>query len=135
MIVPNFKVVFSLQNLLKVLNSAVILRYHSLESVHGAWRTRRMKFENWQSMDLLPTFPSLTFLSKKGKLAINPCTVNIQTSFFSFFELREPILTNGSSKWPRWEVLLEKQNEKTFFQNLTLVFSKKLIFIEQKLKN
>ena len=49
---------FSLQNLLKVRGSAVILRYWSLETVHGARRTRRMKFEIWKFMDLLATFPS-----------------------------------------------------------------------------
>ena len=51
--VEKIKIVFSLQNLLKVLPNAVILSYHSLESVHGARRTVHLKFENWQCMDLL----------------------------------------------------------------------------------
>ena len=50
--VEKIKILFSLQNLLKALSNAVILSYHSLESVHGTRRTRRMKFQNWQCMDL-----------------------------------------------------------------------------------
>ena len=79
------KILFSLQSLLKVRGSAVILRYWSLETVHGARRTRRMKFEIWKHMDLLATFPSLR---KEGKI-VNK-SMNFQISNFNLLDLRAP---------------------------------------------
>ena len=46
-VVPNLKILFSLQNLLKVLNNAVILLCRSLESVHGARRTKQKRISRF----------------------------------------------------------------------------------------
>ena len=37
---------------LKVLRNAVLLRYHALESVHGAWRTKQNKIWNFDMVDI-----------------------------------------------------------------------------------
>ena len=47
---------------------------------------------------------------------------HFQTSNGPFSELREPILTIRGAKWRASNVLLEKQNEKSFDQHLQSVF-------------
>ena len=112
------KILFSLQNLLKVLAFAVILRPWSLESVHGARRTVHLKFENWAKHGYCNFLPSLA--KKEEKRKVHEMQVS-KTSIAPFSELRQPILDPSTAKWPRCWVLSERFEEKTkfwFFRNV-----------------
>ena len=86
-------------------------------------------FEKMESLEIhfekIKILFSLQILcTKKGKLSINPCKFisKFQTSIYSISELREPILTISSAKWPRCWVLLEGFEEKTKFWIFRNVF-------------
>ena len=79
------KILFSLQNLLKVLAFAVILRPWSLESVHGARRTVHLKFWNWAMHGYSNFLPSF---AKEGRKLEYPCMAQFQN--FKWTVLRAP---------------------------------------------
>ena len=83
------KIYFSFLFCWKELAKPVILSYCSPESVHGARRTKQKKVRNVK----------YSFIAK-FKEGTAPCSriPSLKTSFASFSEFREPILTNSSSK-------------------------------------
>ena len=94
---------FKFQTLfLKVLPNAVLLRYRSLETVHGARRTKQKKILNFDMAHIA--------VHEEENKENQPCRSS-KSCFVSFSELREPILEHGSAKEQRLEVLSEKLNE------------------------
>ena len=113
------KILFSLQNLLKVLNNAVILLCWDLESVVWARRSKQLKFSKLAFHEHCAFSPSLT--KKEEKRKVHEMQVS-KTSIAPFSELRQPILDPSTAKWPRCWVLSERFEEKTKFWIFRNVF-------------